>query len=95
MDFCLFTVTRIHNIRKRTNNEKLENNIEECKVTEDSRVKRNRNRVINKKVQEKRKAGAQKKKLNVTSCESSIKTTFEEHVPSDKNIALAIHSGDY
>ena len=57
-----FTVTSIHSIHMGTqSNHKL-------KATKDSRVTRERNRVV------------QKKKLTDTSCESNIKTIVEKHL---------------
>ena len=60
-----FTVTSIHSIHMSTqSNHKL-------KATKDSRVTRERNRVV------------QKKKLTDASCESNIKTVVEKHLSSE------------
>ena len=59
------------------------------KVTEDSRLKRQRKELISKKVCEKKKKRkiVQKKKKIKTPCESNINTAFEGHVSSE-NYAL-------
>ena len=79
----LFTATSIHSIEKNTRTSENFRNKLDQKMTEDSRIKRERNRVDKQKCLTKQKRkGVQKKKLIDAPCERKIKVVVGKYVSS-------------